>query len=128
MRTPGTYLLILQLDTPARIHVGSLGEVSFPEGWYVYVGSALSGLEARVARHLRPSSVRHWHVDYLRAEAAIRDAILLPGSERRECDLAKLILALPGASAPAPRFGASDCRCSTHLIHFTEIPSLDGLQ
>src|SRR5438477_607534 len=83
-RKAGGDLLVLELDRPARIEVGRLGSFGFPAGWYVYAGSALGGLERRIGRHLRPSAVRRWHLDYLRAAAAIRDVLVFPGSERRE--------------------------------------------
>lgn len=123
-RLPGSYLLVLELERAATLRVGRLGNRCFPAGWYVYVGSALGGLAQRVARHLRASPVRRWHVDYLRAEAEIREVLLLPGVRRGECALAGAVLALPGASLPAPGFGASDCRCRAHLVHFALRPDL----
>ncbi|MBI3980077.1 MAG: GIY-YIG nuclease family protein [Chloroflexi bacterium] len=127
-RVPGSYLLLFELGEEATIRVGKLGTFSFPAGWYVYVGSALGGIEQRVARHLRPSPVRRWHLDYLRAVAPIREVRLFPGAGRRECGLAGAVLALPGAGIPAPRFGASDCRCPAHLAHFPSRPRLDEVQ
>lgn len=110
------------LDADCSITVGRLGAFAFPAGWYVYAGSALGGLRQRVARHRHPSLVRRWHVDYLRAVAPVREALTFPGRERRECALAAAMLTWPGAAVPAPRFGASDCGCSTHLAHFAERP------
>lgn len=124
---PGSYLLLLELSSSRTIQVGKLGSFLFPAGWYVYAGSALGGLEARVARHQRPSSVRRWHLDYLRAEAVVRDAIPFPGPQRCECELARALLALPAASVLAPGFGASDCRCPTHLVYFAERPPLAAI-
>ncbi len=34
------------------MRIGALGTFDFPRGHYVYIGSALNGLEARIARHL----------------------------------------------------------------------------
>lgn len=124
--TPGAYALLMELDPDAIIPVGRLGTFEFPAGWYVYVGSALGGLDRRLRRHLRPSAIRHWHVDYLRAEAPIREIHVFPGRVRRECELARAIVALPGASIPVAGFGASDCRCRSHLAHFSGRPVLDG--
>ncbi|MBI2939275.1 MAG: GIY-YIG nuclease family protein [Chloroflexi bacterium] len=108
--------------------MGRLGTFHFPAGWYVYVGSAMGGLEQRVARHRHPSPIRRWHLDYLRAEAPVREVHLFPSPARRECDLARAVLALPFASVPVPRFGASDCRCPAHLAHFPgEPPRRDEL-
>ena len=38
---PGTYLLVLRADAPARVSVGSLGELEVGSGYYLYAGSAL---------------------------------------------------------------------------------------
>ncbi len=48
--------------------VGKLGEFFFPQGVYLYSGSArgLGGLSSRLQRHLLGSSKKHWHIDYLR--------------------------------------------------------------
>lgn len=35
---------------------------------------------------------------------------------------------LPDAALPAPRFGASDCRCDAHLFHFAEKPDVVGFR
>lgn len=123
-RTPGVYLLLLHLEAPATLAVGRLGAVPFPPGWYVYVGSALGGLGARLRRHATIEKRRHWHVDTLRAVSRLVAVALRPGRERVECETAGAVAALPGARIPAPRFGASDCRCAAHLLHFTTEPSL----
>lgn len=123
---PGTYALILRLTRPTTITVGRLGWFRFPPGWYAYAGSARGpgGLAARLSRHLRVSKPLHWHVDYLRAHARPVAAWYTAGDERRECAWATALLGMDGASNPAPRFGASDCRCPTHLVHFAAPPDL----
>ncbi len=126
-RIPGSYLLVMELAEPREIQVGKLGVFAFPAGWYVYAGSALGGIEQRVNRHLRHSSVRRWHLDYLRAYAPIREVLRFPGTERRECELATTLMRLPGAMVPAPHFGASDCRCPSHLVHFAARPPLEEI-
>jgi Uri superfamily endonuclease len=114
---PGSYLVLMELERPTTLQIGRLGRFGFPAGRYLYAGSAMGGLEQRVERHLRPSPVRRWHLDYLRAEARVRGVVLFPSGERLECELAATLLSLPGAAVPAPRFGASDCRCRSHLVH-----------
>lgn len=123
-RRPGTYVLILRLSRRTTIEVGQLGRFRFPAGWYAYVGSARGpgGLAARIARHRRTSKTLHWHVDYLRAHARPMAVWYAAGDQRRECAWAEALSRHPGASTPAPRFGASDCRCPTHLVHFTVPP------
>jgi Uri superfamily endonuclease len=123
-RSPGAYLLLLRLDLPASLTVGRLGRIAFPAGWYIYVGSALGGLGARLRRHAKIDKRHHWHVDYLRARSRLAAVAVRPGPERVECRIAGTIAALPGAHAPAPRFGASDCRCVAHLYHVAAEPDL----
>jgi Uri superfamily endonuclease len=126
-REPGSYLLVLRLDRSRAISVGKLGRFDFAPGWYVYAGSALGGLEQRLAHHLRPPRTPRWHVDYLRQVAEVCEVRRFPGRARRECDLARAVRALASATTPVARFGASDCRCPAHLIYFVNRPSLEDL-
>jgi len=123
---PGTYALVLSLPRATTIGVGRLGRFRFPAGWYAYAGSARGpgGLAARLSRHMRSFKPLHWHVDYLRACACPIVAWHAVGTRKKECAWAKVLASLPGASAPVPRFGASDCRCPAHLIHFVAPPDL----
>jgi Uri superfamily endonuclease len=122
----GTYVLLLNLSRSKTIQVGRLGRFRFPAGWYAYVGSAHGpgGLAARLRRHLRASKPLHWHVDYLRAYARPIETWYTAGNCACECTWAQGLAALPGAHIPAPRFGASDCRCAAHLVHFAAPPDL----
>jgi Uri superfamily endonuclease len=122
----GTYVLILHLPRQATIDVGRLGRFQFQDGWYAYVGSARGsgGLAVRISRHRRSSKSLHWHVDYLRVHARPVAVWYAVGDQKRECAWAEALLRFLGASVPAPRFGASDCRCPTHLIHFDAPPDL----
>jgi len=124
----GTYVLVLRLPRPIAIDVGRLGRFQFPGGWYAYAGSARGpgGLAARVSRHLRVSKPLHWHVDYLRARAQPEQVWYAVGAQRRECAWAQELTSLPGASVPIPQFGASDCQCIAHLIHFGSPPDREA--
>lgn len=125
---PGTYVLILDLPRPTTIDIGRVGCFPFPAGWYAYAGSARGpgGLAARVSRHLRSPKPLHWHIDYLRAEARPVEVWYTVGSQSRECAWARVLAGLPGATIPVPRFGASDCHCPAHLIHFRAPPGGEG--
>ncbi|MBM3127652.1 MAG: GIY-YIG nuclease family protein [Chloroflexi bacterium] len=114
----GTYALVLYVARGQTIRIGKLGAFKFPRGYYIYVGSALNGLSARLARHLRPDKKRFWHIDYLLERATIKQVWTHQGAERLECVWARAALALPRARIIAPRFGASDCACPAHLIYF----------
>lgn len=109
----GTYLLLLELENSQPISVGALGALSFPQGFYAYVGSAMNGLEARVTRHLGRDRKRRWHIDYLLDRAGVYDVVLIPGEQRLECMLAA---ALGQTLISTRRFGSSDCRCAGHLF------------
>lgn len=125
---PGDYVLWLALDRPFRLSIGRLGAFDFPAGRYAYVGSARGpgGLSGRLKHHLAPVARPHWHADYLRAAATLEDVWWLAGDQPLEHRWAAALAELPGAEMPAPRFGASDCRCPSHLYRFEEMPALDA--
>ena len=119
-RDGGSYVLILRLPKRRRIEVGGLGAHTFGAGYHVYVGSAMKGLDARTARHLRLRKKKHWHIDYLRQRAAACVALPIRSSTREECAVAR---ALSAACEPGPAgFGSSDCPCETHLFSSAEDP------
>ncbi|MCH8801462.1 MAG: GIY-YIG nuclease family protein [Chloroflexi bacterium] len=115
-RPTGSYALALRLPSRRKLTVGRLGLVEFPSGHYIYFGSALGGLKARVARHLRSEKKLHWHADYLGAEESWTQAWQLADGQRWECVWATAAAATAGVSVPAPGFGSSDCRCRSHLV------------
>lgn len=110
----GSYLLLMRLDEACRIPVGSLGEVDFPPGHYVYIGSAMKNLTARITRHQRRRKTMHWHVDYLRQRASEVVPLPIRSSKRLECELAASFGRL--LKPVVPGFGCSDCQCDTHLL------------
>lgn len=126
----GTYTLILRLDAPANLTIGKLGAFDFPAGWYAYVGSAFGsgGLRGRLKHHLAPVRKPHWHIDYLRTAATVREVWCIASETRYEHTWAAALRAMPGATIPAPRFGASDCKCPSHLIHFAGHPDFEDFR
>ena len=118
----GVYALRLYLPMEQTLAVGRLGSFFFPAGYYFYLGSALGpgGLPARLARHWRPGKLAHWHVDWVRQAAVLDGAWAMISDVRLECRWAVAVASLPEASCPAPRLGASDCHCPTHLYHLPE--------
>lgn len=121
---PGSYALHLTLAEPARLAVGRLGMFDFPAGQYLYLGSAHGpgGLRGRMAHHLRHVERPHWHIDYLRALAEVRQVWWAVGDAPLECIWSRAFNGLPGVTWPAPGFGASDCRlgCASHLVGLGE--------
>ena len=153
----GSYILLVELANSKDILVGKLGYISFPKAFYAYVGSAMNGFKARLARHLKDNKKPHWHIDYLLKQAKLSEIILCPsepfaschsegekrprnllfssflssglrasahqdklreeshsakGRLRVECFLAQ---ALAREFHFIPGFGASDCKCKSHL-------------
>jgi len=126
-QTGGTYTLLVELDGPAAIEVGALGEISFDAGWYAYVGSALGpGGFSRVERHRELAAgeraTRHWHIDYLLGHpgAALPAVHQTPGVDG-ECRVAR---ALDGERVSD--FGCSDCDCESHLVYRASRESLSA--
>jgi len=118
--TRGAYQLLIRLDRDETITIGKLGTFRFPAGCYIYTGSAMNGIEARVRRHLSNQKRFHWHVDYLLERGRVIRYAIREGSTRQECEMNARTLAMPGASVPVTGFGSSDCRCLSHLVYFAE--------
>lgn len=123
----GTYCLLLHLAGNSHITVGKLGSFDFPAGYYVYCGSALKGMAARIARHRRIGKKNHWHIDYLHSRAELVEVRAWASRQRLECGCSQQLQAMAGAAVPVPGFGSSDCRCRTHLVYFAARPSLAAL-
>ena len=122
----GCYSLIIDLQRGKKIRVGKLGVAFFPRGIYVYTGSAMHGLGARLRRHMTRKKKLYWHIDYLLAspEARIEKILCYPPARGQECRQNQRIAALAGASVMLRRFGASDCKadCGSHLFFFGNRP------
>jgi sugar fermentation stimulation protein A len=115
--SPGAYVLVVYLSAPAAIGVGGLGQIDFPEGHYLYCGSAQAGLMPRLARHMRPDKKKHWHIDFLTCQGSVLGALALKGNKDTECQLADVVSDIPGVEPVVRGFGSSDCGCPTHLFH-----------
>ena len=123
----GSYCVVLRLREDKTINVGRLGKLLFRKGFYVYVGSAMANLTARIERHKRLRKNFHWHIDELRDASDFICAIAIRSSDRLECEIANSILKIAQWSVQG--FGSSDCTCPTHLFGFTDDPiSLPSFQ
>jgi len=112
----GSYIRVLRIPEVRRIRVGRLGVFEFPSGFYLYFGSALNGLCARIARHRRREKKLHWHIDFLTQVAEPKIVWVVEDSRRLECEWSRKAAGLPQVDVPVGRFGSSDCRCATHLV------------
>lgn len=110
----GSYALVIHLKNDRKITIGKLGSIAFKKGYYVYIGSALNGLEQRIARHKRSRKKIRWHIDYLLQHATIVTVFYKESNEKEECSIAQIfhenLESIPG-------FGCSDCSCESHLFY-----------
>jgi sugar fermentation stimulation protein A len=120
VKDSGSYLLVLQLGRERLLEIGGLGKVQLQKGFYIYVGSAMRNLRARIERHRRKRKGMRWHIDWLRQVADGFLSLPIRSSQRWECRIAQALSAIvkPGPSG----FGSSDCRCPTHLFWTEEDP------
>ena len=125
----GCYSLIISLKRQKKIRVGKLGVAQFPPGTYVYTGSAMKGLAARLRRHCRREKKIHWHIDHLLTlpEARVKRIVVYPAAPGQECRQNRRIAARAGATVILRRFGESDCKsgCASHLFFFASQRALN---
>lgn len=117
----GVYFLVINISKDSKVKIGALASILFEKGNYVYVGSAMNGLENRIARHLMKEKKLHWHIDYLLASKIAKIAQVFvkeTAQKAEECITARKFAAL---STPVPNFGCGDCRCEAHLFNLDEI-------
>ena len=102
----------MKISEKITIKTGKLGVFKFPEGQYIYTGSAAKNMEHRIKRHLKKVKKIHWHIDCLTTHPAV-EIVEVRRSEKNECSLNKKT----NGRITAPGFGASDCKegCSGHL-------------
>ena len=109
----GVYVLLIKLSRDERMHVGSLGEISFKKGTYAYVGSAQNGIMQRVSRHLSANKKLFWHIDYFLKEKQVKIKRVWKTTQK-ECRVATF---LSRYAETVERFGSSDCKCRGHLFY-----------
>ena len=111
----GTYCLIISMKKSEKLDIGHLHQdYKFKKGYYVYIGSAMNSLVARINRHLSEDKKMHWHIDYLlkSPNSSIRDVLFNISNKKIECNLACEI-AKNGESIL--NFGCSDCNCNLNI-------------
>jgi Uri superfamily endonuclease len=124
----GIYCLVFQ-TSGCTIPIGALSPRTFRAGWYIYVGSALgSGGLQRLNRHISLARLRDkkpkWHVDYLLTSPcfSLMYAVSAATADRMECQLAREL-----NKDEIPKFGCSDCSCTSHLLYRKDDPMQDLL-
>jgi Uri superfamily endonuclease len=124
--TKGIYVLVISISEDIRIDIGALGSIDFAKGSYAYVGSAQSGLEKRVQRHLRKTKRKFWHIDYLLDDNNVKvlKVFCKEAGKPDECEIAKKI---NRKGFPIKNFGSSDCKCVSHLFELKNNEVLEEL-
>ena len=117
----GSYILIVKIPEDKRIRIGKLGHIDFAKGFYIYVGSAMNGLEGRIRRHLSENKKLHWHLDYLLGEGEVVEVYIKESNSREECEVARKLSEI---FASISGFGSSDCRCKSHLFYTEDIEKI----
>ena len=119
----GVYCLVFK-NHGVTLRVGALGDLTFQEGWHIYVGSALgSGGLKRLDRHISLAHMHDrppkWHVDYLLTNPgfSLHYAIFVVTQEQYECRLARSL-----CKSGVTGFGCSDCSCPSHLLFRQQDP------
>ncbi len=116
---PGTYILLFRSTSQRQLKIGKLGVLKLRAGYYLYVGSAFGpgGIRARLAHHRKRAERLHWHVDYLRQVLEPVEYWYTYDPRHREHLWAGVMADLPGLELAKQGFGASDCRCASHLFY-----------
>ncbi len=120
----GSYVLVIRLLQDEKIKVGALGDIEFKKGYYAYVGSAMNGIEKRVARHGRRGKKLRWHIDYLTEKAFIEEIWYKEGA-KEECKFADYFR--HAGLEFIPNFGSGDCKCKSHLFYDTGKDRIHGI-
>ncbi len=128
--SPGSYAVILRNATRKTIQVGRRKQLAIEPGYYIYLGSAFGsgGLAARLGHHLRIAQRPRWHIDYLRPHLGMAAIWYAEDPRRMEHEWARALAAWASVSCAWPGFGASDCRCVSHLWHSPRRPSREGFR
>lgn len=116
----GNYLIVMKHKKFETIATGALGYVNYPEGFYVYVGSAMNSLSKRIQRHQRKRKKYHWHIDYILDKMNIVKIFPIHQNKNREHEIASKLMEI--ADSYISKFGASDSPLKSHLTYFNENP------
>ncbi|MCD6367822.1 MAG: GIY-YIG nuclease family protein [Candidatus Aenigmarchaeota archaeon] len=123
----GSYILVISVKKPIEKKIGSLGFISFSPGIYLYVGSAMNGIEQRVSRHLRKKKKKFWHIDYLLDDRNVEviEVLYKESKKKEECIISRKISEF---GIPINGFGSSDCKCKGHLYRIKNIKKLKDIK
>lgn len=117
----GSYIIVYKLEKDEIINVGSLGNINFKSGYYLYTGSAKNNILLRTKRHKNKIKIKHWHIDYIHPPMAYMKTHNFINLNI-ECEIAKELSKLYSS---VENFGSSDCKCVSHLFYCKNDPQID---
>ena len=124
----GIYILELFAREDFQILAKNFIGVTFPKGYYYYIGSAQKNLKSRIERHLKKEKIVHWHIDHLTTHNSIKieNPYILQNAEKNvESEIANNFVEYFDAQIIVTGFGNSDTKeTKTHLFYKkSSIPS-----
>lgn len=121
----GIYLLELFADNEFSISNTKFQNVTFPKGFYYYIGSAQKNLKSRVLRHICAEKKIHWHIDYLTTHKSVNitKVFIFPNAEKHfEAEIANNFCNYFGTEIIVEGFGNSDTKeTKSHLFFKNKI-------
>jgi len=122
----GVYVLVINTSKHIVVNAGTLGDVRFVPGTWVYVGSALgtgsTRLDHRIRRHFSSGKTLHWHIDFLLDRTGPpSDVIWARTGRAMECKIAQSLKRHADFEIGPLGFGSSDCvaACGSHVFRFS---------
>ena len=113
----GIYVCIFEIKNE-RIRVGSLGDIKFSAGTYLYVGSGGNNVAKRVQRHVNGAKSKRWHIDYISSKYPAKECYILESVDREvEEELASMLSLI---YTYIPGFGSSDSAAISHFFRVDE--------
>ena len=117
----GIYILELFAEKDFSISAKKFMKVTFPKGYYYYIGSAQKNLKSRLERHLRKEKIIHWHIDHLTSHKSlnITNTFIIPEAVKNiEAKIANNFVDYFDAQIIVNGFGNSDTKeTKTHLFY-----------
>ncbi|PIQ09169.1 MAG: endonuclease III [Ignavibacteriales bacterium CG18_big_fil_WC_8_21_14_2_50_31_20] len=116
----GIYILELFAKENFLIANNKFNNVTFPKGFYYYIGSAQKNLKSRIYRHLAKQKKIHWHIDFLSTHKSLKisNVFVIPNALKVvEAEIANSFVEYFNAKIIAEGFGNSDTKeTKTHLF------------
>lgn len=114
----GIYILMFKMKAKNAIEVGKMGDFTFEEAFYAYIGSAMSG-DYRLKRHLKniergEIKNKHWHIDFIIPYCKLIGWFFVECDEKDNEE--KMANLLSKSLDYVKNFGASDSRAPSHLF------------